>query len=101
VVAPDGTLAFLGEVSGASADRPDGLYVKPVGGSIRLIEAGEPAQHEAFEPLDRDAPHREPPLHFRLDRQFGAHLGLELQLALGRAFVGWTRARPTPRGHPD
>lgn len=49
VVAPDGTLAFLGEVSGASADRPDGLYVKPVGGSIRLIEAGEPAQHEAFE----------------------------------------------------
>jgi hypothetical protein len=41
VVAPSGSLAFLGEVSAASANRPAGLYTKAVGGSIRLIELGE------------------------------------------------------------
>jgi hypothetical protein len=44
VVAPSGSLAFLGEVSAASTDRPVGLYTKAVGGSIRLLELGAPAQ---------------------------------------------------------
>ncbi len=44
VVAPSGSLAFLGEVSAASTDRPAGLYTKAVGGSIRLLELGAPPQ---------------------------------------------------------
>jgi hypothetical protein len=37
--------------------------------------------------LDRDPPQRKPALQFRLHRQFGRHLGLQLQLALGRALA--------------
>ena len=37
--------------------------------------------------LDRDPPEREPALDLGLDRQFLADLGLDLQLALGVAFL--------------
>jgi hypothetical protein len=43
VVAPSGSLAFLGDVSAASKARPAGLYTKAVGGPIRLVELGAPS----------------------------------------------------------
>lgn len=44
VVAPSGTLAFVGGVSGASPNRPPGLYAIPVGHSPHLLEHGVPPQ---------------------------------------------------------
>jgi hypothetical protein len=44
VVAPSGSLAFLGSVSGASSERASGLYTKPVHSPIHLLELGAPIQ---------------------------------------------------------
>jgi hypothetical protein len=49
-VAPSGALAFVGAVSAARDERPEGLYVKGVGRSLRLLETGESPGEEAEEP---------------------------------------------------
>ena len=64
---------------------------------ITLEEAGASSRRGADPGLDRDPPEREPALQFGLDRQFGGHLRLELQLALGRALLGALAGRRRAR----